>query len=334
MYKLRNYLNHSVLYSYIEKSSPARPHPAPSKSNQSSRFRRTSVACGGYGACGGCGGCVACGACGASGGRGGCAGGGGSGSSGGASPSAADGMVCSRRGGGSAAGDGGGSSPDTAGWRVSRGRAPPALPPERVVRHVPVDAVALEPDESLRDDDRFESCDVLRATSHDAARRGGGGARPHARHESERDEENSTDDDTEPARAGAAPAAVRARGAAGGGGRAGRVQARSQRSRRRGRAGAGAGSRRRHAHAQAGPCGPRDERSARLLVLAGVCRLLKLDEWRQRPMPRVTRDSSMALHTSAQSFLNCLVRIAYRNGLQHEFSGSTNTVSTFRIRSA
>lgn len=113
-------------------------------------------------------------------------------SSGCSSASAADGMVCSSRGGGSAGGEGagragsaggdsGGSSACTAGWRVRRGRgagAAGALAAERDVRHVPVDAVALEPDESLRDDDRLESCDVLRATSHEAARRGGGGGRP------------------------------------------------------------------------------------------------------------------------------------------------------------
>lgn len=69
------------------------------------------------------------------------------------------------------------------------------------------------------------------------------------------------------------------------------------------------------------------------LVLAGVCRLLKLELWRQRPMPRVTRDSSIALQIITQSFLNCLVMMAYKNGLQHEFSGNTNTVNTLACSS-
>lgn len=258
--------------------------------------------------------------------------------------------MCRWRAASAPAGEPGGSSAVMAGCRVSRGRAGPAapatggppaapvpLPPDRDVRHVPVEAVALEPDESLRDEDRFESCEVLRATSHDAARRGGGGGRPYARHESERDDENSTEEETEPARAGAVAGV---RGAGCGAGVERRPQARSQRSRRSRPAGARSlsgrsrppvallgGSRRRQAHAA--PCCPRDERSAKLLVLAGVCLLLKLEECLQRPIPRVTRDSSMALHTSAQSFLNCFVRIAYRNGLQHELSGSTNTVNTF-----
>merc|ERR1719220_1444573 len=47
-----------------------------------------------------------------------------------------------------------------------------------------------------------------------------------------------------------------------------------------------------------------------LFVLAGVCRLLKLLECRQRPIPLVTLDSSIALQIITQSFLNCLVRIA------------------------
>jgi len=48
-----------------------------------------------------------------------------------------------------------------------------------------------------------------------------------------------------------------------------------------------------------------EERSTRLLVLAGVCRLLKLELWRQRPMPRVTRDSSMAfLRTDVKFYFN------------------------------
>lgn len=72
----------------------------------------------------------------------------------------------------------------------------------------------------------------------------------------------------------------------------------------------------------------RDDRSTRELVLAGVWRLLKLELWRQRPIPRVTRDSSIALQMRTQSFLNCLVRMAYKKGLQHELRGSTNTVNT------
>uniref|UniRef100_A0A182SJ03 Uncharacterized protein n=1 Tax=Anopheles maculatus TaxID=74869 RepID=A0A182SJ03_9DIPT len=76
-----------------------------------------------------------------------------------------------------------------------------------------------------------------------------------------------------------------------------------------------------------------DERSTNEFVLAGVCRLLKLELCRQRPMPRVTRDSSIALHISTQSFLNCLVRMAYRKGLQQELSGSMNTVNTFACSS-
>lgn len=67
-------------------------------------------------------------------------------------------------------------------------------------------------------------------------------------------------------------------------------------------------------------------RSPRLFVLPGVWRLLKLELWRHLPMPRVTRDSSIALQIMTQSFLNCFVRMAYRNGLQHELSGRMNTV--------
>ena len=67
----------------------------------------------------------------------------------------------------------------------------------------------------------------------------------------------------------------------------------------------------------------------RLLVLAGVWRLLKLLLWRHRPMPRVTRLSSIVLQIITQSFLNCLVRMAYRKGLQQLFRGSTNTVNTY-----
>ena len=69
-------------------------------------------------------------------------------------------------------------------------------------------------------------------------------------------------------------------------------------------------------------------RSPTEFVLPGVGRLLKLELCRQRPIPRVTRDSSMALQIMTQSFLNCLVRMAYRNGLQHELSGRMKTVKT------
>lgn len=41
---------------------------------------------------------------------------------------------------------------------------------ERDMRHVLVLAVVADPEESLRELDRFESCDVLRVTSHDDAR--------------------------------------------------------------------------------------------------------------------------------------------------------------------
>ena len=64
------------------------------------------------------------------------------------------------------------------------------------------------------------------------------------------------------------------------------------------------------------------------LVLAGVCRLLKFELCRHRPIPRVTRDSSMALQIITQSFLNCLVRIAYKKGLQQLFKGKMKMVKT------
>ena len=41
-------------------------------------------------------------------------------------------------------------------------------------------------------------------------------------------------------------------------------------------------------------------------------------------MPRVTLDSSMALQIITQSFLNCFVKMAYKNGLQQEFNGKMN----------
>lgn len=50
-------------------------------------------------------------------------------------------------------------------------------------------------------------------------------------------------------------------------------------------------------------------------------------------MPRVTRDSSIALQIITQSFLNCFVSIAYRNGLQQEFNGRMKTVNTFACSS-
>ena len=45
-------------------------------------------------------------------------------------------------------------------------------------------------------------------------------------------------------------------------------------------------------------------------------------------MPLVTLLSSIVLQIITQSFLNCFVRMAYRKGLQQEFSGRTNTVNT------
>merc|ERR1719471_1315176 len=66
----------------------------------------------------------------------------------------------------------------------------------------------------------------------------------------------------------------------------------------------------------------------RLFVLAGVWRLLKLLECRHLPIPLVTLLSSMVLQIITQSFLNCLVRMAYRNGLQQLFNGRTKTVKT------
>src|SRR5699024_7319537 len=64
------------------------------------------------------------------------------------------------------------------------------------------------------------------------------------------------------------------------------------------------------------------------LVLAGVWRE-KLDEFRRRPMPRVTRLSSIRLQSRTQSFFNCFVQMAYRNGLAQELSGRMKTVKTF-----
>lgn len=66
--------------------------------------------------------------------------------------------------------------------------------------------------------------------------------------------------------------------------------------------------------------------SAAEFVLRGVCRFEKFDEFLPLPMPRVTRDSSILLQSMAQSFLNCLVKMAYKNGLQHELSGRTKMV--------
>ena len=56
------------------------------------------------------------------------------------------------------------------------------------------------------------------------------------------------------------------------------------------------------------PCDPEPE--LRLFVFAGVCLLEKLELCLHRPMPLVTRDSSMALQIMTQSFLNCLVKMA------------------------
>ena len=44
-------------------------------------------------------------------------------------------------------------------------------PLEREIRQVEVDAVVPEPDESLRDELRFESCDGFRVISHEDGRR-------------------------------------------------------------------------------------------------------------------------------------------------------------------
>lgn len=44
------------------------------------------------------------------------------------------------------------------------------------------------------------------------------------------------------------------------------------------------------------------------------------------PAPLVTLVSSKCLHRFTQSFLNCFVIMAYRKGLQQEFSGKMNTV--------
>merc|ERR1719189_3265055 len=65
-----------------------------------------------------------------------------------------------------------------------------------------------------------------------------------------------------------------------------------------------------------------------LFVFAGVCRLLKLLECRHRPIPRVTLDSSIALQIITQSFLNCLVKMAYKKGLQQLFRGKMKIVKT------
>lgn len=41
----------------------------------------------------------------------------------------------------------------------------------------------------------------------------------------------------------------------------------------------------------------------------------------------------MALQIMTQSFLNCFVKMAYKNGLQHEFNGSIKTVKTLACSS-
>lgn len=56
--------------------------------------------------------------------------------------------------------------------------------------------------------------------------------------------------------------------------------------------------------------------------------MLKFELCLHLPIPLVTRLSSIALQIITQSFLNCFVNIAYKNGLQHEFNGNTNTVNT------
>lgn len=67
-------------------------------------------------------------------------------------------------------------------WRVSRGLARSRVGSllealERDIRHVLVLAVVAEPEESLRELDKLESCDVLRVTSHEEARRFGSSRR-------------------------------------------------------------------------------------------------------------------------------------------------------------
>lgn len=48
---------------------------------------------------------------------------------------------------------------------------------DRLIRNVDVLLVVADADESLRELDRFESCDVLRVTSHDECRRRGSSMR-------------------------------------------------------------------------------------------------------------------------------------------------------------
>ena len=69
-------------------------------------------------------------------------------------------------------------------------------------------------------------------------------------------------------------------------------------------------------------------RSTAELETTDECLLEKFEECLQRPMPRVTLDSSMRLQSRTHSFLNCLVKIAYKNGFAHELSGKTNIVKT------
>ena len=56
--------------------------------------------------------------------------------------------------------------------------------------------------------------------------------------------------------------------------------------------------------------------------------LLKLELCLHLPIPLVTLDSSIALQIITQSFLNCLVKMAYRKGLQQLFKGRMKTVNT------
>uniref|UniRef100_A0A2M4D507 Putative secreted protein n=1 Tax=Anopheles darlingi TaxID=43151 RepID=A0A2M4D507_ANODA len=67
------------------------------------------------------------------------------------------------------------------GWPTPSMRTPGSttevLPLEREIRHVPVLCVAVDPDESLRELERFESCDVLRVINHEVWRRRGSSKR-------------------------------------------------------------------------------------------------------------------------------------------------------------
>lgn len=63
-------------------------------------------------------------------------------------------------------------------------------------------------------------------------------------------------------------------------------------------------------------------------VVMGVCLLEKLELCLPRPIPLVTRDSSILLQIWMQSFLNCFVKMAYRKGFAQLFRGKTNIAKT------